>query len=88
MNILHSWKQQELKKVNAMIELGQQRFTLTDGNVILIYSQDNQWAGKLSTDEENKPLTPGEYRLAGSMFSNEMILTVGKEGIIKKVRTL
>jgi ATP-dependent protease ClpP protease subunit len=55
--------------------------TLADGTVIIVESEDGDWAGKRVTYEDGSPLPPGDHALAG-----ERLLVVGEGGVISEVK--
>lgn len=86
MNILNSWKQQELRKINALFNSSQQLITLVDGSMVIVLSEDENWLGKQITLEDGTILQPGEYTTASGMHSSGRIIKVGEDGLIKSVR--
>jgi hypothetical protein len=55
--------------------------TLADGTVIVVESEDGEWAGKKVTLEDGSPLPPGDHALAGGR-----LLVVSEGGIITEVK--
>lgn len=55
--------------------------TLADGTVIVVESEDGDWAGKRATLEDGSPLPPGDHELAGGR-----LLVVGEGGVISEVK--
>jgi hypothetical protein len=55
--------------------------TLSDGRVITVQSEDEDWTGKPVTLEDGSPLPPGEYTLA-----SKKVITVGEGSTIAEVK--
>lgn len=55
--------------------------TLADGTVIIVESEDGDWAGKRVTYEDGSPLPPGDHAL-----SRSRLLVVGEGGVISEVK--
>lgn len=55
--------------------------TLADGTVLMVMSEDGEWAGKQVSTEQGTPLEPGEYPL-----SDGRVLVVGDQSTIAEVK--
>lgn len=69
-----------VKKINSLWSPKAMNDTLADGTVIVVDSEDGDWAGKSVTYEDGSPVPPGTYELNGGRS-----LTVGEGSTIETV---
>ena len=68
-------------KISSLWKPKNMSVTLADGTVLMVMSEDGEWAGKQVSTEQGTPLEPGEYPL-----TDGRILVVGDQSTISEVR--
>ena len=68
-------------KISSLWKPKNMSITTADGTVLMVMSEDGEWAGKQVSREDGTPLEPGEYPL-----TDGRILVVGDQSTIAEVK--
>lgn len=69
------------KRISSIWKPKNMSVTLADGTVLMVMSEDGEWAGKQVSREDGTPLDPGDYPL-----TDGRILVVGDQSTISEVK--